>query len=244
MIIYLLEAVVLFSAAVAATRLLGKSAIVQLTPFDLVAIVIIGTVMAEPLVTDTTSGALVGAGLLVLLHVVFSRMALYGRINRLLLGEPAVVVEHGRLVVQNLKANNLSVAQLLAILRSSGYPYLDDIEYAVLEPIGQVSILPREGARPVSPDDLGMSTSFRGLPLPVVLDGQLKPENLAMAQKTVSWLSEQLANLGVSGPGLVLYAYVEYPDLLVAHLKDGAVRSTRPRRPVPGAQAASEATEE
>lgn len=232
-VVFVLEALILFSAAVAATRLLGKSAIVQLTSFDLVAIVIIGTVMAEPLVQDTMSGALLGAGLLVLLHVLFSRLALYGRVNKLLLGEPAVVVKHGHLVVENLKRNNLSVAQLLAILRSSGYPYLDDIEYAVLEPIGQVSILPRDGARPISPDDLGLPPTFRGLPLPVLLDGHLKTDNLAEAGQTVDWLNEELRGLSITDQSRVLYAYVEYPDILVVHLKDGSVQSNHPGRPHP-----------
>ncbi len=229
-LVYVLQAFIVFTAAILATRLLGKSAIVQLTPFDLMAIVIIGTVVAEPLVQDGTIGALLGAGLLVLLHVLFSRLALYGRINKVLLGEPTIVVKHGRLVVENLRRNNLSVAQLLAILRSSGYPYLDDIEFALLEPIGQVSVLPRDGARPVSPDDLGLPHTYRGLPLPVVLDGIVKSENLALARKDRAWLEKELDRLGLKDPSRVLYAYVEHPDTLVAHLKDGTVRAGRPER--------------
>lgn len=230
-LIYIVQALVLFTAAIVATRLLGKSAIVQLTPFDLVAIVIIGTVIAEPLVRESTTAALVGAGLLVLLHVLFSKLALFGRLNNLLLGEPTVVVRHGKLVVENLRRNSLSVAQLLAILRSSGYPYLDDIEFALLEPIGQVSVLPRDGARPVSPDDLGLPPTYRGLPLPVVLDGDVKPGNLAVAGKDTVWLQEELRRLGLPDTGRILYAYVEHPDTLVVNLKDGSVRSNRPQDP-------------
>jgi uncharacterized membrane protein YcaP (DUF421 family) len=233
---YIAQALVLFTAAIAATRLLGKSAIVQLTPFDLVAIVIIGTVIAEPLVRSTVSAAVAGAGLLVVLHVLFSRLALVGRLNSLLLGEPSVVVKHGRLVVENLRRNSLSVAQLLALLRSSGYPYLDDIEFALLEPIGQVSILPRGGARPVCPDDLGLPHGYRGLPLPVVLDGNLKPENLAETGRDEAWLRQELARLDVRDASQVLYAYVEHPDTLVVNLKDGTARRSRP---APGARGAT-----
>jgi len=230
-LIYMAEAFVVFSAAVLFTRLLGKSAIVQLTPFDLVAIVVVGTLVATPLVREGTAASLTGAGLLVVLHVIFSRMALYGRLNKLLLGEPSIVVKHGRLVVENLRKNNLSVAQLLAILRSSGYPYLDDIEFALLEPIGQVSVLPRDGARPVSPDDLGLPPTYRGLPLPVVLDGVPKTENLALARKNADWLDGELKKMGLCGRKNVLYAYVEHPDVLVVHLKDGQVRSNTPGYP-------------
>jgi len=230
-LVYVAEAFVVFSAAVLFTRLLGKSAIVQLTPFDLVAIVVVGTLVADPLIRDGTGASLAGAGLLVVLHVVFSRLALYGRINKLLLGEPSIVVKHGKLVVENLRRNNLSVAQLLAILRSSGYPYLDDIEFALLEPIGQVSVLPRDGARPVSPDDLGMPSTYRGLPLPVVLDGVVKTENLVLARKDTAWLNAELEKLGLEGGAKVLYGYVEHPDILVVHLKDGSVKSNNPGHP-------------
>jgi len=238
--VYSFQALVLFTVAIAATRLLGKAAIVQLTPFDLVAIVIIGTVIAEPLVRSETSAALAGAGLLVLLHVVFSKLALFGRLNSLLLGEPTLVVKHGRLVVENLRRNNLSVAQLLAILRSSGYPYLDDIEFALLEPIGQVSVLPRDGARAVSPEDLGLPGTYRGLPLPVVLDGEIKISNLKTAGTDETWLTSELARLGLEGVSLVLYAYVIHPDTLVAHLKDGTVRTNRPASNPPGGETQGE----
>lgn len=200
-----------------ATRLLGKAAIVQLTPFDLVAIVIIGTLIAEPLLRNDLGGSLVGVGLLVLLHVFFSRLALFGRLNRLLLGEPSIVVKHGRIVVENLRRNSLSVAQLLAILRSSGYPYLEDIEYALLEPIGQVSVLPRQ------------ATHNRGLPLPVILDGEVHQANLELTGKTSDWLARELRKLGVRTTAPVLYAYVEEPDVLYVNLKDGTSRCNKPR---------------
>jgi len=218
---YLGQALVIFTAAIVATRLLGKAAIVQLTPFDLVAIVIIGTLIAEPLLQGDLGGSLVGVGLLVLLHVFFSRLALFGRVNKLLLGEPSIVVEHGRIVVENLRRNSLSVAQLLAILRSSGYPYLEDIEYALLEPIGQVSVLPRQ------------ATHNRGLPLPVILDGAIHGPNLELAGKTSDWLTRELRRLGLGTTAPVLYAYVEKPDTLYVNLKDGTSRCNKPnnRRP-------------
>ena len=78
--------------------------------------------------------------ILTVLHILFSKLTLYQLINRLFLGEPTLLIKNGEILEDNLEKSKLSVAQLLSILRSKGYPQIADVEYAMLEPIGEVSM--------------------------------------------------------------------------------------------------------
>ena len=155
--IYALAVVGMFIATIAGVRLLGKSAIVQLTPYDLTTIVILGTLAAEPLVNPSFWIALAGMAVLVLSHIVFSGLTLTPLGNRLLLGEPTILVKHGKILKENLAKSRVSVRQLLASLRFVNQPDLADVEYAILEPIGQLSVIPKPQARPLTPEDLAVT---------------------------------------------------------------------------------------
>lgn len=208
--LYALAVIGLFIATIVSVRRLGKSAIVQLTPYDLSTIVILGTIAAEPLVNPSVKVALFGMGVVVLSHIFFSKLTLKPWGNRLLLGEPTILVKHGKIIKGNLAKSRLSVRQLLAMLRFANQPNLADIEYAILEPIGQLSIIPKPKARPLTPEDLRLETDYKGLPLPVIVDGDIQDENLKLVEKDQHWLLKHLRENG----------YDQLPEILYAGMAD------------------------
>ncbi|WP_347551199.1 DUF421 domain-containing protein [Pseudalkalibacillus hwajinpoensis] len=197
----------LYLVTIAIMRLMGKSTIVQMTPYDLVAIIIVGTVASEPLISTEFWPTIYALVILVTLHILFSKLTLWQMGNHFFLGEPTILVKHGEIVEDNIEKSRLSVAQLLSILRSKGYPKIADIDYAMLEPIGEVSVIPKVGNTPVTVQHLEISIDDEGLPISVVIDGKVQLKNLELLGKTREWLMDQLEANHVQVKDII-YAYV------------------------------------
>lgn len=171
-------------------RLMGKSTIIQMTPYDLVAIIIVGTVASEPLISTKYWPTLAALAILVGLHILFSYLTLNQIGNRFFLGEPTMLIKNGEILEDNLEKSHLSMSQPLSILRSKGYPKIADVDYAILEPIGEVSIIPKVANTPVTVEHLKIPIQDEGLPIAVIVDGRIQVRNLQPLGQTKDWLLE------------------------------------------------------
>jgi uncharacterized membrane protein YcaP (DUF421 family) len=203
-----LKIFVMFVLSVALMRLMGKSSIVQLTPYDLVAIIILGTIAAEPLITTEFGPTIVRVGVLVLLYLIFAKLTLNQTMNKFLLGEPSILIKHGQIVEDNLEKEHISLIQLISILRTAGYSKLTEIDYAILEPTGTISIIPVPSARPVTLADLDIKGKYEGIPVAVVIDGIIQKKNLKLVNKTEEWFKKQLSQNGIDNIKDIIYAFV------------------------------------
>ncbi|MFS0864788.1 DUF421 domain-containing protein [Fredinandcohnia sp. 179-A 10B2 NHS] len=205
--ILLVKAFVLYLLTIASMRLMGKSTIIQMTPYDLVAIIIVGTVVSEPLISTEFKPTLYALGVVVGLHILFSYLTLWQWGNRFFLGEPTLLIKNGQILEDNIEKSRLSISQLLSILRSKGYPKIADIEYAILEPIGEVSIIPKPENTPVTVQHLSISIDDEGLPIAVIIDGRLQHRNLKLLGKSEKWLLDHLDKETLQVKEII-YAYV------------------------------------
>jgi len=204
-------------------RLMGKSSIVQLTPYDLVAIIILGTVVAEPLISTEFMPTVIRAAILVLFYIIFAKLSLNQIMNRFLLGEPSILIKDGQIIEQNLEKEHLSLMQLLSILRTAGYSKLTEIDFAVLEPTGSVSVIPIPSARPVTLADLDIEREYEGIPMAVIIDGIVQKGNLKLVDRSEEWLLEKLKQKGIDNSKDIFYAFVEdKSDKLYLSLRDSA----------------------
>ncbi|QFT89563.1 hypothetical protein FIU87_12960 [Bacillus sp. THAF10] len=217
----LLKIFVIYIVTIAIMRLMGKSTIIQMTPYDLVAIIIVGTVASEPLISTEFLPTLGALTVLVIFHILFSKLTLWQLGNRFFLGEPTILIKHGQIIEDNMEKTRVSIAQLLSILRSKGYPKISDVDYAILEPIGEVSIIPKPENTPVTIQHLEISIHDEGLPISVIIDGRIQEKNLKLLDKSKEWLLDHLAiqNIDVKE---ILYAYVnEKTKKLVINKRTG-----------------------
>lgn len=203
----LIKVLTLYLITIAIMRLMGKSTIIQMTPYDLVAIIIVGTVASEPLISTRYLPTLFTLSILVSLHIFFSKLTLWQWGNNFFLGEPTILVKHGQIIEDNIEKSRLSVAQLLSILRSKGYPKVSDIDYALLEPIGEISIIPKVENTPVTVQHLEITIEEEGLPISVIVDGKIQFKNLKLLGISREWLSNQLQTYHLKEKD-VIYAYV------------------------------------
>lgn len=234
LLIISIEIFIIFLLSIAAMRIMGKTTIAQVTPYDLVAIFLFSTIAAEPLLSAGFFTNVFSLVILVVTYLFFARLTLNQRVNEFLLGEPAIVIKHGRIIEENLKKNRLSIMQLLSILRINGYPRVEDVEYAVLEPTGSLSIIPRSGIRPLAPNDLDIEVEYEGLPMSVIIDGKVQYKNLILINKGKEWVDAMLKNEGISLMEEVFLAYMNdsgsyYIDLRNGGERRGIVSSFNPR---------------
>ncbi|MBU8772588.1 DUF421 domain-containing protein [Cytobacillus oceanisediminis] len=203
----ILKILSLYLITIMIMRLMGKSTIIQMTPYDLVAIIIVGTVASEPLISTEYWPTLAALAILVGLHILFSYLTLNQIGNRFFLGEPTMLIKNGEILEDNLEKSHLSMTQLLSILRSKGYPKIADVDYAILEPIGEVSIIPKVANTPVTVEHLNISIQDEGLPIAVIVDGRIQARNLELLGQTKDWLLEQLRQNNLNEKD-IMYAYV------------------------------------
>lgn len=205
--ILFLKILALYLITIAIMRLMGKSTIIQMTPYDLVAIIIVGTIASEPLISIEFLPTLYALAILAGLHILFSYLTLWQWGNHFFLGEPTLLIKNGQILEDNIEKSRLSVAQLLSILRSKGYPKVSDIDYALLEPIGEVSIIPKVENTPVTVQHLEISIDDQGLPISVIIDGKIQERNLKLLGKSKEWLLDHLKANHVKQNDII-YAYV------------------------------------
>jgi len=212
MLLYIGKVILLFTVSIIVIRMLGKAAFAQLTPHDLTAIIFLATMAVNPLLEESLVRVLTGIAVVTALHVLFSKLALFRLLNKLLVGEPTILVKHGRIIKANLRRTRYSLMELLATLRTEGYPDLDKIDYVILEPTGDISIIPNKDVVPVTPKHLKLDVKYEGMPVSIIIEGKLQKKNIRLIGKDEQWVKEKLAAEGFDSWNGVFYAAVKGND--------------------------------
>lgn len=181
------------------TRILGKKQLSQVTPLDFVYVLILGGIVEEGLYTTQTSWyhilfTFVVWGLMVwILETLTQR---YDKFRSLIKGTNNVLVENGQVNYKALKKNKLEIEQLRTLLRMQSVFSLKDVEYAVLETSGSVSVLPKAEGEPLSKADYLEEFDTNVPSYLLVEDGQVHHKNLKQSAKDEDWLLDELAKQG------------------------------------------------
>lgn len=206
----------------ALTRLMGNRQISQLTMFDYVAGISIGSIAAEMAVKPEAKSwyGLLAMGLYAGATILSNWLNSKSRKARsLILGEPLVLLDKGMLYDSALKKAKLDLTEFLTECRTGGYFDLNQLETVLMEVNGRLSFLPKESARPLTPQDMQLSPQQSRLPIAVIMDGVLLPERLRMSGNTEGWLRRQLELQGYKSAADVLLALVNDQNSLSIYAK-------------------------
>lgn len=214
-IVYVTRCVVMFLVTFTGLRIIGKKSIAQLTTYELAGILLITTVAAEPLTYKIPTKSTVGVITLAICVLTLSIISLNKKFYNLD-SHPSILINKGIIDYKALKYCRLNITYLLSLLRLKGYANVSDIEYAILELNGDISIVPKSDLRPVRPSDLKIATKYEGLPLIIIIDGQLQEDNLKIANVTKEWLSDELKQISVNDVKDVVYAEIDNNGKLYA----------------------------
>lgn len=222
MLIVFIRVLILYTTVLFFLRVLGKRQVSTLQPSELVTIILLADVAAIPMATPGTPlvNGLIGLFALLVASYTISYVSMKSmRLRAFISGRPTIVIANGRIVEDAMKELRYTINDLLEQLRTLGYPDVQDIEFGVLETNGQLSVIPKSQKRPVTPEDLGVETSYEGLPTPLIVDGYVDEQNLRQIGLDVNWLLGELAQRGISSPRDVLYASLDTKGNLFCQVK-------------------------
>jgi len=229
--IMVFRTVLLYFSVLTIIRVMGKREIGQLSPFDLVIAIMIAELAVIPMenVNIPISHGLIPMAVLLIMQVGLAFLCLKSPIIRdLLSGVPAIMVRNGQIVESELRKQRYSVDELLLQLREKGYTNPADVEFAILEASGTLSVIPRASKRPVSPEDLGIPTGYEGIAYPLIVDGQVIHKNLKEIKLDESWLIQELQGHGVSSPQDVFFALIDTQGELYVQAYDDEPPDNKP----------------
>jgi uncharacterized membrane protein YcaP (DUF421 family) len=205
-------------------RILGKQQISQLTFFDYVIGITVGSIAAS-MTTDLHNRLfpqLIGLTTWIAMALLLQVISLKSRkLTKIIDGEPVVLVHNGKILEDNLAKVRLKNVELLETLREKGAFNIAEIEFAILESDGNVSVLKKTQHQPVTPQDLNLSTSYQGVPTELVVEGKIVHENLEEIRQTEDWLLGELKKQGINSLQEVMYASLDTSgNLYVDRYKD------------------------
>jgi uncharacterized membrane protein YcaP (DUF421 family) len=217
-----IRTIILYLVIFTIMRLLGKRQLSDLQPFDLVLTIIIANLAQAPL---TNTGVPLFYGLMPMLCV-FLLEALAAFIARksekahsFLCGRPSLVVNRGVIVEEELKNIRLTISDLLALLRGKGARSIGEVEYAIIETDGTLSVLFKSDKRPLTPADMNIAPQQEVYPRLLIDNGAVRLDELRRAGLDDNWLKKPLAQLGI----------IQTEDVFIALLDDSKTLYVQPK---------------
>lgn len=197
---FLIRALIVYVYIFIMLKILGQRSITAINPLDFLFGVIIGDVVGEPLSSGDIplAGPLSAAALIAGLHLFLSYLALKTpRFRRVIEDEPIMLIENGQILHKELTKAKITVESLFMDLRLEGASDLTEVDYAILESNGQISVIRKSQYQSLTPNDMSKETPPKGYPTVLIQDGLIVEPNLKKVG-TKDWLNEQLRNYGIN----------------------------------------------
>ena len=197
MAIVFLRTVIIYFTVVFIFRFVGKKQIGEMQPGELVLAMMLSdlaTVPMQSLGNPLTNG-LIPIFTLMIIEVIItfvSQKSIF--IRKMFTGSPSLLVNKGKIEIGEMKKMRINIDDLYEQLRSSGYMSVSEVEYAILETNGQLSVVPKSDNKPVTLKDLKIKEEKATLPRNIIKDGHIDAKNLQIINKDEKWLKNFLRN--------------------------------------------------
>lgn len=215
----ILSVVLLF----AITRLIGYRQLSELSLFDYINGITIGSIAAE--LATCEQGETLQISIAMAIYGIFSILVAFltdksTKLRKLFVGNPTLLMKNGRLYYEGFRKSRLDVNEFLMKCRNNGYFDITQIDTAILEPNGRVSFLPVSQNRPVTPKDMKLSVTQDALVANVIIDGKVIDKSLDAIGKDRKWLKDRLKNRNYSDYQQILLASCDERGMLTVFEKN------------------------
>lgn len=196
------------------TKLMGNKQLSQLSMFDYIIGISIGSIAAECSFEDEYPERMVAAMTIYALsaYVVSVVTARSTRLRKIIIGRPLILYDKGRLYRDNFIKARIDISDFLTHCRNQGYFDLGKLRTAVFEYNGSLSLLPVETDRPLTPSDLDIKPEQQEIMVNVILDGHINEKNLRQTGNERVWLDKQLKSQGYNSAKEVFLGCVNTAD--------------------------------
>lgn len=196
MLITFFRAIILYIIVLVVMRLMGKREIGQLQPFELAISIMIADLASIPMTeigVPITNGIIPILGLLIM-HLLISVINMKSiRAREIICGKPRILIYRGKIDEKALIKERFTINELEERLRGKDVMNLSDVEYAILETSGEVTVIQKPDKRTTTPADFNMNPDYEGIPYDLVIDGIVMYDNLKLIGKNYEWLKKQVA---------------------------------------------------
>ena len=211
MLITFFRAIALYIVVLIVMRLMGKREIGQLQPFELAISIMIADLASTPMTEigiPITNGIVPILGLLVM-HLAISSLDIKSIKRReIICGKPRILIYRGKIDEDALRKERLTVNELQEKLRSKDIVTLGEVEYAILETSGEVTVIKKPEKRGTIPEDFGIEPDYEGIPYDLIVDGKVMYKNLKAVGKDYEWLKKEIKKFKLK-PDEVLIATLD-----------------------------------
>ena len=225
-----LRTVLAFFAILLVTRILGKEQMGELTFYEYVTGITIGSLAADMATITIISPWVILMALVMFAALTFlmGYVSLKNRAARKLLeGEPTLVIQNGKILAKNMSRCRYNIDDMLLQLRTQGVFNVDDVEFAVLESNGQLSVLRKSHKQPVTREDLKIPTGYEGLSSEMIVDGEIIYQNLQQNNLDEAWLILELERQGIGSPKEIMLASLDTRGNLYVDKKVDGLQATQ-----------------
>jgi len=190
---------------------MGKRQVGQLQPSELVVALIIADLAAVPMseVGIPLINGIIPIITLFIMEELLSYLSLKSeRARGLISGKPSILIERGIIMEKELQRLRYNLNDLLEQLRLKNFSNVEDVNYAILETSGQLSVIPKEEKKPVTLKDMNLKAKTQHLPVTVIIDGRIISDNLYKIGLSNNWLADQLRKNSIKSSEDVFFAYL------------------------------------
>ena len=212
MVIILIRTLILYLIVLLVIRIMGKSELSKMSPFQLVVIFMIAELAAIPIEDPDVSliNGAIAIFMLLFLQVLISLLSIKSeKFKNFINGKPSILVENGQINEKELKKLRITINDLMEQLRIANSPSLSDVDYAVMESNGDLSVIQKPDKRPLSPADMKIPKPEEVMPLMILSDGVLYSKNLSQMGYDANQLKGHLLTLGIKSFEEVFMAFCD-----------------------------------
>ncbi|WP_017727463.1 DUF421 domain-containing protein [Halalkalibacterium ligniniphilum] len=195
---FLIRALIVYIYIFIMVKVLGQRTMKSIDALDFIFGVVIGDILGEPL-TDgelPLAGPIAAAALISFLHLTLSMIALKTpRFRRIIEDEPIILMQHGKILHKQLRKAKITIDTFLMDLRQAGASDLSEIDFAVMEMNGTISVIKKTKYDSLTPNDMGKNPPSKGYPTVLIEDGHIIQANVDKVG-TLMWLREQVHKYG------------------------------------------------
>lgn len=212
MLIILIRTVILYFIVLFVIRVMGKAELSKMDPFEMIVLFMMAELAAIP-IESLDIPLLNGAAsiiTLLFLQVSLSFLSMKShKINNILNGKPSILINRNNINEKALKSQRITVDDLMQQLRLKNFPSPADVDYAVLEANGDLSVIPKAEKAPLTPKDMNIPASSQFMPAVLVSDGQFYDQNLKALGKDESYLKKELLKAKIEDYSQIFICYFD-----------------------------------
>lgn len=213
MLVVFIRTIIVYFLVLFVMRVMGKSEISQFQPFEFVIALMVADLASVPMQDPEMSllDGVISIVALLIVHIIISTVSIKSaKINRLTSGNPAMLINKGKLDMSELEKQQITIKELQERLRQNDYPYIEDVYYAILETSGDVSIIEKAEKPKVN-----NTNGERGIQTSIVINKEIDETNLRKIGKDKKWVDAKLKQFNKKLDDVILLCVDELDNVVL-----------------------------